>query len=190
MTRLRGWFIVALLSAAALPAPAQQTTAAQAQPAWPAPPAPGQVPQIQVQPMQQPQPQQTPPCAAEFFRLRDETQKKANAIRTASEHHAPPKEACGLFNTFVASETKLIKYATDNAVWCSIPPQVIANMKKGHEQALQIRARVCQAAAQPQVPPHQPTLSDALGAPVTDQNNIKTGRGTFDTLTGTPLGPK
>ncbi len=35
-----------------------------------------------------------------------------------------------------------------------------------------------------------PTLSDALTAPVTDASNIKTGRGTFDTLTGTPLGNK
>jgi hypothetical protein len=31
-------------------------------------------------------------------------------------------------------------------------------------------------------------LSDALSSPVPDSNNIKTGRGTFDTLTGSPLG--
>ena len=34
-----------------------------------------------------------------------------------------------------------------------------------------------------------PSLSDVLGgSAVPDANNIKTGRGTFDTLTGTPLG--
>jgi hypothetical protein len=33
-------------------------------------------------------------------------------------------------------------------------------------------------------------LSDALSGPVPDSNNIKTGRGTFDTLTGNPLEKK
>jgi hypothetical protein len=42
-------------------------------------------------------------------------------------------------------------------------------------------------AAQPQRPAG-PSLSDALGGPIPDSSNIKTGRGTFDTLTGTPLG--
>jgi hypothetical protein len=49
------------------------------------------------------------------------------------------------------------------------------------------RTNVCLMAAQPQRPAG-PSLSDALGAPITDSSNIKTGRGTFDTLTGTPLG--
>jgi hypothetical protein len=36
--------------------------------------------------------------------------------------------------------------------------------------------------------PAGPSLSDALTSPVPDANNIKTGRGTFDTLTGSPIG--
>ena len=56
---------------------------------------------------------------------------------------------------------------------------------------MQIRARVCEAAAHPPIAPHAPTLSDALGTPTpVDSTNIKSGRGTFDTLTGTPLAPK
>ncbi|MFN3657418.1 MAG: hypothetical protein ACK4UO_09225 [Pseudolabrys sp.] len=141
---------------------------------------------------QQPMPpgqagQQPPPCVQEFFKLRDDAQKKASAIRAANERKVPPKEACALFNTFAASEAKMIKYAVENQVWCGIPPEVIDSMKKGQAQGAGIRQKVCAAAAQPQRPAG-PSLSDTLGGPVPNSSNIKTGRGTFDTLTGTPLG--
>jgi hypothetical protein len=134
-------------------------------------------------------PQQEPPCVKEFMRLRDDAGKKAEAIRAANERKAPAPEACGLFNAFSAAEAKMAKYAEDNSVWCGIPPQIIANIKQAHTKTVEIRTRVCQAAAAPQRPAG-PSLSDALTAPVTDSKNIKTGRGTFDTLTGNPLGNK
>lgn len=152
--------------------------------AWPAaaqfPPAAGgqQAPQQQ---------QQEPPCVQEFFKLREATEKRAMAIREASERKADPKEACGLFNAFAAAETKMIKYAADNQVWCGIPAQIIEQMKQGQKRTADIRTKVCRAAAAP-ARPSAPTLSDALTTPVPDSNNIKTGRGTYDTLTGTPLG--
>lgn len=134
------------------------------------------------------QPQQQPPCVQEFFKLRDDAESKAKAIRAANERKATAKEACGLFSAFTASEAKMIKYAEDNRVWCGIPPEIIENMKKGHTQSTALRTRVCTAAAQPQRPAG-PSLSDTLNAPVPNSNNIKTGRGTFDTLTGSsPLG--
>lgn len=135
------------------------------------------------------QPQQVPPCVQEFGKLRDDAQKRALAIRTASEHKATQKEACALFNAFSAAEIKMIKYATDNATSCGIPPEVLGNLKKGHARTSDLRTKVCQAAARP-AQPTGPTLSDALTAPVADSKNIKTGGGTFDTLTGTPLGSK
>jgi hypothetical protein len=144
----------------------------------------------QFQPVQPQAPQgEPPPCIKEFLRMRGDAQKKADSIRMASERKAPPKEACNLFNAFSAAELKLIKYATDNAVWCGIPPDIIASMKKGHAQTADLRTKVCQAAAAP-MRPTAPSLSDALTGPLPDVNNIKTGRGTFDTLTGTPLGNK
>jgi hypothetical protein len=139
----------------------------------------------QFQPPQQ-QPQESP-CIQEFMKLRDDTEKKGKAIQAAGERKAPPQVACGLFNAFVAAETKMIKYATDNSVWCGIPPQVLQQLKQGHVKATEIRTKVCQAAAAPPRPAG-PSLSDALNAPITNSDNIKTGRGTFDTLTGTPLG--
>ncbi len=131
--------------------------------------------------------QQAPPCVAEFGKLRDEAAKKAGAIRAASARKAPPVEACKLFNAFSSAEEKMLKYAEDNSVWCGIPPQVIQQIKQSHAKTTEFRTRICQAAAAPPRPVG-PTLSDTLGAPITDSNNIKTGRGTFDTLTGSPLG--
>jgi hypothetical protein len=202
MTLRRAWFIAACL-VAALPAAAQfppqpQAPAAQFPPAgqqqpnssWPAgPQQPSPFPPFG---QQQATPQQAPPCLQEFGRLRDDTEKKGNALRQASERHATPKEACGLFIAFTNAEAKFLKYATDNANGCGIPQKIIAQIKLGHGRAMDIRNKVCQAAAQGGAPAaaRQPTLSDALGAPVTDSSNIKTGRGTFDTLTGTPLGQK
>ena len=133
------------------------------------------------------QQQQAPPCIGEFTRLRDDAQKKGLAIKLASERKAPVKEACALFNAFSAAEVKMIKYATDNAVWCGIPPQILTQLKQGHVKTTEIRSKVCQVAAAP-AQPAAPSLSDALAAPVPDSNNIRTGRGTFDTLTGSPLG--
>ncbi len=120
--------------------------------------------------------------------MREIAATKAKAIRAASDRHAPATEACALFNAFSAAEIKMIKYAEDNAVWCGIPPQVLVGIKKEHVKTGEIRTRVCQAAAAPPRPAG-PSLSDALSAPIPNSNNIKTGRGgTYDTLTGNPLG--
>lgn len=134
-----------------------------------------------------PQPQQAPPCIQEFTKLRNDTEQKGIAIRQASARKAPPKEACQLLIAYTNAEAKMLKYAVDNAAWCGIPPQIIEGLKKGHTQSDALRVKVCRIAAAPPAP-RGPTLSDALGGPVTSSSNIKTGRGTFDTLTGAPLG--
>jgi hypothetical protein len=183
-------------AAAQAPWPAQQQSAASP---WTAPPQQQQQPAAspwtaqppqQQQPAASPwtaQPQQPPPCIQEFGKLRDEAQKRAHAIQVASERKATPKEACALFNSFSAAELKMIKFATDKATSCGIPPEVLVNLKKGHVRTSDIRTKVCQAAARP-AQPAAPSLSDALTAPVADSKNIRSGGGTFDTLSGTPLG--
>ncbi|HEU5017674.1 MAG TPA: hypothetical protein VFT69_06830 [Pseudolabrys sp.] len=137
----------------------------------------------------QPQPQQEPPCVKEFVRLRTAAEEKANAIKRASERKATPQVACKLFNSFSAAELKLMKYAEENATWCGIPAQIVDNMKKAHVKTDEIRTRICKIAANPPRP-RGPSLSDALGASVPNADNIKTGHGTFDTLTGAPLGSR
>lgn len=123
------------------------------------------------------------------MKLRDAAQTRATAIRTASQRRIPPKEACGLFNAFSEAEVKMIKFATDNGPRCGIPPDIVKGLKQNHTKTVELQTRVCQAAASPQGPA-APSLSDALSAPVPNAGNIKTGRGTYDTLTGTPLGSK
>lgn len=132
-------------------------------------------------------PQQEPPCVQDFVKLRDDVEKRAGAIRAANERKATPREACQLFNVFITAQTKMLKYAVDNGAWCGIPAQIVANLKVGITKTSEIRTKVCQAAAAP-VQQTGPTLSDALTSPVPSSSNIKTGRGTFDTLTGSPIG--
>jgi len=139
-----------------------------------------------MQPMQPPQPQQQPPCVQEFFKLRDDAEKKAAAIKAANDRKISPREACPLFGALLAAQNKMLKYTNDNGVWCGIPPQIADQLKQAVAKVSEIRTKVCQAASAPAA--RTPTLSDALSSPVPDSDNIKTGRGTFDTLTGNPLG--
>jgi hypothetical protein len=99
----------------------------------------------------------------------------------------PLSEACKLLTTFLAAEEKMLKYAKQNATWCGIPPQVVQQITLGHAKTTEVRTRVCKLAANPPRPAG-PSLSDALGSGIPNANNIKTGRGTFDTLTGSPIG--
>jgi hypothetical protein len=136
-----------------------------------------------------PQQQEPPPCIKQFIKLRDEVETKAKAIAAARKHKVSPQEGCNLFSIFTAAETKMIKYANTNAAWCGIPPQALQQMKTGHAKAMEMRTRICQIAAAPPRPTG-PTLSDALAPAIPDADNIKSGHGTYDTLTGTPLGTR
>ena len=97
-----------------------------------------------------PQQQQQPPaCVQEFFKLRDDAEKKGRAIKAANDRKAPAREACQLFGAFVAAQSKMLKYASENSTWCGIPPQVVENLKQGVAKMSEVRTRVCQAAASP-----------------------------------------
>jgi hypothetical protein len=145
-------------------------------------------PNLGLAPMAAPQQaqQQVPPCITQFFKLRDDAQNKAKAIQKASERKAPPKEACHLFTVFASAEAKVLKYAIDNKTSCGVPEEVIKQIKTGHERTNDIKTKVCQLAAAPPRPAG-PSLSDTLGAPIPNASNIRSG-GTFDTLTGNPVG--
>jgi hypothetical protein len=133
--------------------------------------------------------QQTPPCFKDFMALRQDAEKHGLAIKAAGERKATPQEACKLFNALVTAERKMVKYVEANGTWCGIPAQVLTQLKDGDKQASQARDRICQVASRGPAGPRAPTLSDALGTSITpDSSTVKTGRGTFDTLTGSPLG--
>jgi hypothetical protein len=126
-----------------------------------------------------------PPACQTLLTLRDETQKSANAINTASKRKAAPAEACKLFKNFLAAETKMIKAVEDLGATCGVPPEAPKQMKAGHAKAQQIAKTVCDVAEQG---PRQagPSLSDTLGVTPTVPDSQKRG-GTFDTMTGNAL---
>jgi hypothetical protein len=129
-----------------------------------------------------------PPACQQLITLRDQVQKDAGAIQAANQRKASPVEACKLFKIFLATESKMIKAIDDNSATCGLPPEVSKQVKDGHNRAAQIAKQVCEVAAQgPR--PTGPSLSDALGSipNVPDASNTKSGRGTYDTLTGNPL---
>lgn len=136
---------------------------------------------------QPPQQQDEPPCMKDFAKLRDEVEKHGAAVMAAQKAKVALPEACRLLTVFAASQEKMLAYAKKNETWCGIPPQLIQQISAGRANVAKARTKVCQMAAQPQRQ-QGPSLSDALGGPIPDSSNIKTGRGTFDTLTGTPLG--
>lgn len=122
----------------------------------------------------------------QFSPLNEATQVKANAVQKAMKAKADRKDICRLMTAFVASEGSVVKFLVDNQTWCNVPAQVVAAAKASHEKSLKFRDVVCTEAPAPKAP----TLSDAIKTtPVDSGSNTKTGPGgTFDTLTGNPLG--
>jgi hypothetical protein len=154
----------------------------------PAPPNPFDQPAVN--PFDQPPQQQgEPPCMKDFVKLRDDAEKHAGAVMAGQKNKVPLSEACKLLTAFSASQERLLSFAKKKQTTCGIPPELIQQISTGHANVARARTKVCQMAAAPQRPAG-PSLSDALGGPIPDASNIKTGRGTgtFDTLTGTPLG--
>lgn len=131
-----------------------------------------------------PPPVAPPPVCNDFMKLRDETEKKAQAIAAVNKRHGDRKEMCEAVTKFTAAEAAVVKFLTDNKTWCGVPNDAIANAKAGHEKTLKFREVVCAEGPKPKVP----TLSEAIGTPTLDTaKNTRTGVGTFDTLTGNPL---
>jgi hypothetical protein len=122
-----------------------------------------------------------------FETISDETKKKADLVQAAMKAKAERSKVCTLITAFVASESNLVKFLEDNKSWCGVPDDAIKMSKARHEQSVKFRNVACDPNAGP---PAQkaPTLSDAMKMPSVDSaTNTKTGRGTFDTLTGNPL---
>lgn len=132
--------------------------------------------------------QQPPPCLARFMKLRDEAQKKGEYTQKLYKSKPSAKDACHALSSLATATSKMLKYAVDNKSSCGIPDDVIKNIKNENGHIHEARTKVCQIAAAPPRPAG-PSLSDALGAPIPSSSNIRPGRGgTFDTLTGSPLG--
>jgi hypothetical protein len=122
----------------------------------------------------------------DFAKLTAEAQKRSNLVSAAMKAKADRKELCTLMTNFVAAETNVVKFLDDNKVWCGVPEDALRVSKANHEKSMKFRTMAC---SEEGPRPKAPSLSDAIKAPSVDTaKNTKTGRGTFDTLTGNPLG--
>ncbi len=130
---------------------------------------------------------QAAPCVAQFLPLREEVEKRFMVAKNALDRKAPASELCTLLTRFSQAETKMIKYAEEEGIWCDFPPEALRGMKASQAKSEEFRKQACAAASQPQRRPAEPSLSDALGSPVPDANTTRTGRGTLDSLGGNPL---
>ncbi len=167
------------------PGQGRSSQPSQAQPS-PFPSVPGQsgAPARQAGPF--PPPGGGPPAICETFpAIRQETERSAMAIKTAGERKASREEVCPLFQKFAAEEAKMVKFLVTNQTACGVPPDVVKQVRGNHSKTVQIRNQVC--ATGPAAGPRAPSLSDALSGPLLPDANTKPGRGTFDTLTGSPL---
>jgi hypothetical protein len=122
----------------------------------------------------------------DFTNLTSEAQKRSTLVAAAMKAKADRKQLCTLMTSFVAAETNVVKFLQDNKVWCGVPDEVLTASKANHEKSIKFRTLAC---SEEGPRPKAPSLSDAIKTPSLDTaKNTKTGRGTFDTLTGNPLG--
>jgi hypothetical protein len=142
-------------------------------------------------------PQAGPPpggeaCMKEFMPLRQDAEKKAAAIKAASQRKAPPDEACKLLASFDGAEVKMMQFMKANSARCGIPPQILAQLATGHGNTEKMKTMVCKVAEQRAkgggAGPAAPSLSEALGAAAAIPETTTTKRNpTFDTLSGNVL---
>ncbi|MFS8037662.1 hypothetical protein ACI7BZ_12000 [Xanthobacter sp. AM11] len=134
-------------------------------------------------------------CQSDVLSIRQELEEKGKVLSAASKKKADPQTLCPLFRAYTAAEGKWVKFLTDNADWCQIPPQAIEQAKLSNKKAVDIRNKVCEAAANGGVapgggaakPPPQGSLSSALGITTGYSLGQSKGSGVFDTLNGNAL---
>jgi hypothetical protein len=170
----------------AFPAPAQQNVFPNAPSGPSGPPGPPQ----QGSPFGPPQgaggPPGSSPICAQFPKLRDEAQKKVAIVQQIGSHKPPDRaKMCAAVTQFAAAEGVVVKFLEANKTACGVPNEAVANAKVVHANTEKFKDQVCAEGPKPKIP----TLSDAIStAPVDTPKNTKTGPGTFNTLTGNPLG--
>jgi hypothetical protein len=126
-----------------------------------------------------------PAQCASFTKLRDDAAQRANAVSEIGKKHGDRAAMCAAVTKFYDAEQKVVKFLEENKVACGVPNEAVAQSKVIHANTAKFKDNVCAEGPKPKIP----TLSDAIGtAPLDTPKNTKTGPGTFNTLTGNPLG--
>jgi len=129
-------------------------------------------------------------CEQRFIAFRTEMENKGKALQAAGKRKATPQEICSHIRGYADVEAKTLKYLRENQTTCNIPDKLVQQVKGNHAKTVQLRTRVCNAAAQGASgpPPASLGLSGALG-PSSGGAAAATpgGTGVFDTLNGNIL---
>jgi hypothetical protein len=129
-------------------------------------------------------------CMTKFTELRSDVEKKGMAAKAGGDKQVSREEMCKLVTTYSAAEVKWVKFAETNMAKCSIPKEIVHQLKTVHVKTAEGQKKLC-AAGPAGGPAAAPTLSDALGTatlPTREPEKKRKPGGTFDTLTGNPLG--
>ncbi|HLW92380.1 MAG TPA: hypothetical protein VKS78_13920 [Roseiarcus sp.] len=92
-------------------------------------------------------------CADDLKKLTDRRMTELNALNAMAETSKKEKKPvdAGVFcvkaHGLSAAEEALIAYMEKNKDWCSIPDEVMANLKASHAKSLEFGNRACVAAA-------------------------------------------
>jgi hypothetical protein len=129
------------------------------------------------------------PCEQRFIALRSEMETKGKALQAAGKRKVPPQEICAHMRAYADVEGRTLKYLRDNQTACNIPEHLVQQVKGNYAKTVQLRTRVCNAAAQGAgaPPPASLGLSGALGASGGAPAATPGGSGVFDTLNGNVL---
>jgi hypothetical protein len=149
-------------------------------------PPPGQAPPPMM-PMAQPPGGGQQECGLKFLPLRQEADKRAGVLKAAIDRKAERTEICNLFKSYSSAESAMLKFMVANQLSCSIPPNLVSQVKTSQARTTKMTQQVCNVAG-PAGPPPPPSLSDALGTSrVPSPSSPRTSSGgTFNTLTGAP----
>jgi hypothetical protein len=91
-------------------------------------------------------------CLNGFAPLREEAEKKADLVKTASRRHALPAETCKLIADYHAAEAKMIEYVESNAARCGIAAQITIQLRATQKNTEDARIKVCTIAGQGKKP--------------------------------------
>jgi hypothetical protein len=105
-------------------------------------------------------------CMQEFVPLRKEAEERGKLIEEASERHASAEDACKLIGNFGQAEIEMIRYVESHSAKCGIPPQVVDQLKAGHQNTETMQKKICMVAQQQQKGPAGPVGDfDHIGPP-------------------------
>lgn len=104
-------------------------------------------------------------CAAEFLTVRQEVEKARFAVNAAGQRKVGGEEICVYVTTYSVAALKLVEWAESNVRGCSIPVQIVEQLKQAHSGTEKAKEKVCAAARNPRLVPSPLVPSPRLPSP-------------------------